>query len=111
VAVERLAALRPAAVLEDLAWSLWEPLGLERLTLAEIAYARGDYLETIRLATLLDSPAPLAYTFYRPMSLQLRLQAARALDRADLVRIYEARLSALGQPQVREADDRSLELR
>jgi hypothetical protein len=45
------------------------------------------------------------------MSLQLRLQAARALDRADLVRIYEARLSALGQPEVREADDRSLELR
>ena len=111
VAVERLAALRPAAVLEDLAWSLWEPLGLERLTLAEIAYARGDYREAIRLATLLDSPAPLAYIFYRPMSLQLRLQAARALDRADLVRIYEARLSALGQPEVREADDRSLELR
>jgi hypothetical protein len=108
---KRLSVLEPAADVQDIAWSLWEPLGLERLTLAEIAYARKDYAEAIRVASLLDSPAPFAYLIYRRMSLQLRLEASRKLNRADLVRIYEARLSALGHPRVEEADDRSLEFR
>jgi tRNA A-37 threonylcarbamoyl transferase component Bud32 len=106
----RLTALEPAADIQTIAWSLWEPLGLERLTLAEIAYARMDYAGAIRLATLLDSPAPFAYLIYRPLSLQLRIEAARKLNRADLVRTYEARLSALGHPSVPGAGDRSLEL-
>jgi hypothetical protein len=92
----RLAALEPAANFQDITWSLWESLGFERLTLAEIALAQRDYSEAIRAASLLDSPAPITYLVYRPRSLQIRLAAARALKRDDLVRMYQARLSTLG---------------
>ena len=97
---QRLSALEPAGDFSQIAWSLWEPLGLERVTLAEIALAQGDYAEAIRSASLLDSPAPFIYLLFRPRSLRIRLEAARALRRGDLARTYEARLSALGQSPV-----------
>ena len=92
----RLAALKPGGNLPEITWSLWEPLGFERLTLAEILLAQRNYPEVIRVASLLDSPAPFVYLLYRPRSLQLRLAAARELGDRDLMRMYEARLSALG---------------
>jgi hypothetical protein len=105
----RLAALEPVGNLKEITWSLWDPLGFERLTLAEILLAQRNYPEAIRVASLLDAPAPIVYLLYRPRSLQLRLAAARELGDRDLIRMYEARLSALGQPRIREADDRRSE--
>ena len=101
----RLAALEPTGNLEEITWSLWHPLAFERLTLAEILLARRSYPEAIRIASLLDAPAPFVYLIYRPKSLQLRLAAARGLGDRDLIRMYEARLSALGQPAIHQADD------
>ena len=106
----RLAALKPSAGVEEIAWSLWEPLGIERLTLAEIALARGEHAEALRLASLLDAPAPFVYLIFRPASLQLRLQAARGLKRQDLVQAYESRMSAMGYRVERHPEDRVLEL-
>ena len=105
-----LAALQPSGDVAEIAWSLWEPLGLERLAVAEIALARGEHAEAIRLASLLDAPAPFVYLLYRPVSLQLRLQAARELGRTDLVRAYEARMAALGYRVERQSEDGTLEL-
>jgi hypothetical protein len=110
-ALARLAALEPAGNLQEIAWSLWDPLAFERLTLAEIFLAQRNYAEAIRVASLLDSPAPFVYLLYGRSSLQLRLNAARKLEERDLIRMYEARLSALGQPGVREADERRSEPR
>ncbi len=110
-AERRFSALVPAANLETLAWSLWEPLGLERLVLAEVYLAEGRYAEAIRTAAALDAPRPFSYLLYRPASLELRLRAARALGRGDLVRTYEAQLAALGRHEARDADQDNLELK
>ena len=106
----RLAAMKPSAGVQEIAWSLWEPLGIERLTLAEIALARGEHAEALRLASLLDAPAPFVYLIYRPVSLQIRLQAARGLKRMDLVQAYETRMSAMGYRVEPNSEDRTLEL-
>ncbi|HEX2220528.1 MAG TPA: serine/threonine-protein kinase [Gemmatimonadales bacterium] len=105
-----LAAMKPSAGVQEIAWSLWEPLGIERLTLAEIALARGEHGEALRLASLLDAPAPFVYLIFRPVSLQIRLQAARGLKREDLVQAYEARMSAMGYRVEPNSEDRTLEL-
>ena len=107
----QLVALVPTAGLEGLAWSLWEPLGLERLTLAELLLAQGKYQEAIAAASYLDAPAPFSYLLYRPASLELRLRAARALRNGGLVREYRDRIAALGRPESHDPDDRDLELK
>jgi hypothetical protein len=106
----QLAALVPTANVEGLAWSLWEPLGLERLALAEIHMAERRYEEAIRTASTLDAPEPFSYLLYRPVSLELRLRAARALRRGDLVRAYQARLASLGRQRAPDSDAGNLEL-
>jgi hypothetical protein len=75
----------------------WESLGLERLLLAEILLARGDYPGAYREASAMDAPgaANLIYPVFLPASLRVRLQAARALGDRRAANRMESRLEAL----------------
>jgi len=82
----------PADVLQ---WGLVEPLATERLVLAQSALARRDYGEAMRITSLFDHPAPVAYLPFIPLALSVRMQAARALDRIDLVDRLQNRMRSL----------------
>jgi Tfp pilus assembly protein PilF len=101
-AVRQLTSMVPTGNPDAIAWSPWESLGLERLTLARVLFERGDYEGVIRAASTLDAPAPIFFLLFRPASLRLRLRAARALGRTELVKGYEARLTALGIHELEE---------
>jgi tetratricopeptide (TPR) repeat protein len=79
----------------DLNWDEANPRGSERLTLARLLLARGDYRRAIEVASVLDSPWPVVYAVYLPASLALRAEAAAALGDADLASRFQARLAGL----------------
>jgi serine/threonine-protein kinase len=94
-ALLHLEAMAPAARWNELAWSLWEPLGAERLLLAELVLERGDPGRALRIASTFDAPGPMAYLLYLPKSLAVRARAADALGREELSARYRTRLAAL----------------
>jgi len=75
----------------------WESLGLERLLLARILLARGEYSDAYREATAFDSPgaANLIYPVFLSASLEIRSEAARRLGDHRTVEKMESRLNAL----------------
>jgi len=96
-ALRRLRELVPPVLPGDaLSWDEFAPLGLERLALARLLLARGEYLEAIGVADVFDSQAPHIYVLFAGASLRLRLEAARHLRDRLLVSRYNARLEALG---------------
>jgi hypothetical protein len=78
-----------------LEWELAEPLPADRLLLAELLLARGEYGPAAAVAGRFDSPAPAVFLPFVPVSLTLRRQAAIALGRAREADGYERRLQAL----------------
>ena len=106
-AIRRFESMTPTGNVQTIAQSLWEPLGLERLTLAKVLLLRRDFEGAIKVASTLDAPAPISFLLYRPESLRLRLRAARALGQRELITKYEARLSALGLHSTDEADPKT----
>jgi len=76
------------------------PLGAERLQLARLLAARGDYQRAIDVANVLDSNWPVIHTLYLAPSLRLRADAADALGETRLASTFRARLDALlGRPR------------
>ncbi len=77
----------------------WESLGLERLTLARILCARGDYAEVHRVATVFDSPggASVIFPVFLAESLELRMRAAEAMGDRRLAAQLRDRLRGLGR--------------
>jgi hypothetical protein len=96
-ALRLLEELVPTAGRGALTWSPWESLGGERLLLAQLRLARGEFAEAIRVARNFDAPATVPYVLYLPASLSLRLQAARAIRDEGLARRVRDRLVALGR--------------
>jgi serine/threonine-protein kinase len=94
-AIRRLRAIRATAPSADVEWQPWESLGEERMILAELLLARGEFEEAERVAAQIDSPQPLVYLLYLRRSLVLRARAAVALGRADRARRYQARVVEL----------------
>jgi tetratricopeptide (TPR) repeat protein/tRNA A-37 threonylcarbamoyl transferase component Bud32 len=96
-AMSRLEELVPPILPgDDLSWDEFAPLGLERLALARLLLANGDYLQAIRVAEVFDSPSPHIYAVFAKVGLQLRLEAARRIPNQLLASRYRARLEALG---------------
>jgi hypothetical protein len=96
-ALRRFQELVPATLPGDaLSWDEFAPLGLERLALARLLLARGEYVDAIRVADVFDSPSPHIYLLFARISLRLRLEAARRIPDQLLVKRFEARLAALG---------------
>ena len=96
-AIDSLRVLYPTFPRDGFSWELVEPLGYERLTLARLLLATGEYDEAISVAAGLDGPAAAIFTVFIPASLEVRVRAARAAGREDLARRYEARLAGLGR--------------
>jgi len=88
-------ALRPTGNTGDLAWQPWEPLAAERITLARLLLARGDYSEAHRVAAALEHPQPVIYVAFLPASLSIQIEAAEAMGNTELAEIHRQRLAGL----------------
>lgn len=95
-ALVRLSSLTPNAPRNLLEFGDFEPLPIERMLLAELLLARGEYEAAYRVARVFDHPAPIVYGPFLPRSLAIRLAAATALGDSDRVESMRARLGALG---------------
>ncbi len=77
-------------------WYPWESLAGERLALAELLLASGDYAAAHAVASDLDAPArPASDLAYLPASLTVRANAAERLGREALARRYRERRATL----------------
>jgi tetratricopeptide (TPR) repeat protein len=94
-AVQSFRALRVDAPAEELQWDLVLPLAVQRLVLARFALSQGNFAEALRIAAAFDHPSPIAFLPFLPRALEIRLAAARALGKPDLVSRYEGRLRRL----------------
>ena len=92
-----LRSLKPTAPRRILWWRRAEPLPVGRLRLGELLLATGEYEEALVTASGFDHHAPAAYVIFIPKSLVIRIEAARALGRDDLVALYRQRLEKLGR--------------
>ncbi len=96
----RAIALFSAAILEsvpgpDLVWNLAASRGPDRLALARLLTARGNFEEAIAVANVFDSAWPLIYILYYPASLEVRAKAAAGLGNDMLAATYRKRLAAI----------------
>jgi hypothetical protein len=90
-AIELFTSLTPTASRRTLQHP-WESLGLERLVLARLLFATGQYVEAQKVAATFDSPGAtnIMNILFLPASLDIRLEIARALnDRASAQTIAE----------------------
>ncbi|HEX5635439.1 MAG TPA: tetratricopeptide repeat protein, partial [Gemmatimonadales bacterium] len=69
-------------------WGVQEPFGGEQLLLAQLLLATGRSAEAMQVASRLDSSRPIIYLMWVRESLQLRMQAARMLERGVQVATY-----------------------
>lgn len=91
-----LASLRPNGPPVEMDNQPYEALGAERLELARLLEARGEYAEAIRVAEAMDHPQPRWYLPLLPESLRIRLRASLKLGLGKRAEEYQRRLSALG---------------
>jgi serine/threonine-protein kinase len=96
-AIARLRALTPTARRDSLATELPEPLAVERMLLADLLLARGEFEEAHWVAAVFDHPGPLMFLPFLGRSLEVRLRAAEALGWEDRADRYRERLRALGR--------------
>jgi tetratricopeptide (TPR) repeat protein len=97
-AIALLQSITPAAHRGNV-YYFWNSMGLERLLHARLLMARREYKAAYDVAAGLDSPGAvnIIYPLFVPLSLEIRLQSARALNDQAAVQAIEARLSALGR--------------
>jgi hypothetical protein len=96
-ALRDLTALSPNAPPGDLEWQPWESLAGERLALAELLAARGDFVGAERVASRLDAPQPVIHLVFLPAALALRERAAVALGEGRRAESLRLRAAALRQ--------------
>lgn len=94
-AVRALRALVPTAPRGEIAWQPWESLGPERLLLAELLFARGQFAEARATAELLDATEPITYPLYLRRSLELRALSADRMNDSRAASQYRRRLAQL----------------
>jgi tetratricopeptide (TPR) repeat protein len=92
----------PNATRTALQWQPWESLGGERMLLATLRFARGEYADGYRIAAGLDAQ-PVPYLMYLPASLVLRLKAAERLGDGRAAEVARRRLVALGREDLLKA--------
>ena len=97
--VAALQSVLGSGLQSDLDWGIGGSLAPDRLLLARLLHARGQWREAIRAATDFDHPIPAVFPPFLPTSLELRRSAAEALGEAREARTYADRLAALGAPQ------------
>jgi hypothetical protein len=80
---------------EYLNWDVASPRALDRLRLAQLLAARGEFDEAIEVASVFESAWPSIHLLYLPASLAIRAEAAAAAGDAAQAAQYRARLAAL----------------
>ncbi len=101
-ALRSLSALKPRAPRAGLAYGLWDSLAVERLMLARLLLERERYEDAYRVAAAFDHSQPMIFRTFVGSSLELRLQAASALNSATWSREAERlreRLRRLRSPR------------
>jgi tetratricopeptide (TPR) repeat protein len=95
-AILQFGALVPSGSRNQLGFP-WESLGLERLLRARLLLAWENYEEAYRVAATFDSPGAvnLVYPTFIRQSLEVRLEAARALGWQDVANEIEDRIARL----------------
>ncbi len=83
----------------DLTWNLAISRGTDRLALAELLLARGNYQRAIDIADVFDSAWPQIYILYYPASLRVLADAASALGDTEAAARYRNRLATLRSGQ------------
>jgi tetratricopeptide (TPR) repeat protein len=91
-ALRQFGELVPTAPGDELVWELAEPLAVERLVLMRLLMASGRMAEALEVGAVFDSPVPLIHLLFVRESLELRLEAARAMAYEDLARRLSGRL-------------------
>jgi len=99
-AIKQLRNLNPAVPGDSLSWSMALPLAVERLQLAQLLLARGDYGGALDVASLFDHPKPMVYVAFLPASLTIRIRAAEALGRRRDAENFRAHLARVKQVAV-----------
>jgi serine/threonine-protein kinase len=95
-ALAMLDALVPATAPGDVVrWQEPDALGAERLLLARLLVARGQFERAIGVANVFDAAWPSIHVLYLPASLELRAGAAAALGDRRLESQFRNRLVAL----------------
>ena len=89
------ALIREAVPSGEIVWDIATPRGLERLTLARLQAARGDYRNAIDIANVFDAAWPSIYLLYVPASLQLRIDAAQKMGNSGLASRLRDRLAVM----------------
>jgi len=79
----------------DMVWNLAASRGPDRLALAQLLSARGNFQKAIDVANVFDSSWPLIYILYYPASLEVRAMAADGLKDESMAGNYRKRLAAL----------------
>jgi hypothetical protein len=79
------------------------PFAPERLLLAQLHLARGDYRRALEVASAFDHPVVTIYLSFVPESLRIRRDGALALGNATLADHYTRRLRALGRVDQNDA--------
>jgi hypothetical protein len=95
-AVQTFRSLRPIGSRTLLEWEIAEPLAVEKMQLARVLYALGDYAEARQVAEIFDHPQPIAFLPFLPASLELRYRSASAEGRRRLADTYRRRLMEIG---------------
>jgi DNA-binding SARP family transcriptional activator len=94
-AIEILSSLRPEY--PSLDWGIWEVVPYERLLLAELLLADGQYPQALGAAEVFDHPGPMIFLAFLPRSLAVRVAAAEALGFADEAENFRDRLARMGR--------------
>ena len=93
-ALELLEANPPMGPRDELLWDMDYALPGERLLLAELLLAQGEYERAISVAAGFES-RPVVYLLYMPKSLELRAKAAKAMGDSEREATFRRRLQAM----------------
>ena len=101
-AIAQYRALSPVMNEDELEWDWGGALGLERMQLATLLAARGQYAEARDVASIFDHQGPISYLILLPESLALRYRSAIAMGNREAAEGYRRRLVDLGRGELVE---------
>ena len=90
----------PSTAPPELTWGFGDALAPERILLARLLFARGQYRESIAAASVFDHAEPVLFLPYLPASLSLRYQAALELSDDVAAEHYRDRLQRLHRSEL-----------
>lgn len=96
-AIQVFEALVSNARRDSLTFDHFEPLAIERLTLAELLFARKQFQPALEVASAFDHPEPVSFLAFLPRSLRIRAEAAESLREPQLATRFRNRLSQLNR--------------